>query len=157
MLAKYYQLYKDLGNGKISAVCKLCTKKDKIIRGYVKVTSNFVSHLKSHPSSYEEFTDINQSRSRKRSHKATSTENPSSSKKKNYEVEVRDKHSAQVQANNLVTDFIVKLGLPLNLVNHQAMIDMVTGLSKIPFEVHCISSYKMKGMCFKRFKCVKVG
>lgn len=141
----FYHEYEISDGNNISAACNFCVGKNRKIKGKVNVTSNFVTHLKCHQEQYQKFLSLKKSTSRKRQTEPSEV-CPSTSKK----VNVTDKKSAQERADNLVSDFIVKLGLPLNTLNHEATKSLVRGLSAIPFEVDCISSYKLKGINYKR-------
>lgn len=125
-------------NDKYIAKCLTCKKS---IKGSKYITSNFITHLNTHKKQFQEYEERKLSYNRKRK---SNLDSQSSLPVKKPELEQR-KDFNQKKANIIITDFITELGLPINIVNHDATSKLVEGLSSLTSKVKCCSSFTVKG------------
>lgn len=135
ILANYYHDHSILGNDIMTAVCNHCIGREKVIKGKMNVTSNFVTHLKCHREQYQHFVNSKPAKFRKRHNNNYAPSMPpespvgkSSWDDSNLSISSPAPSRPQLDVNALVGNCMMKLGLALKANNQEAIIALVNEL-----------------------------
>ena len=117
-----FEIVEEFDDGKITAKCKLCPQSNpKFYSGHRKISSNFLTHLKRKHKDVEK--EYQAAKKPKNTQSILNFAVPQPSKNAQF------KRCSQNEAKKSITNFVVKSGIPITLVEKEPFKNLVSTLS----------------------------